>query len=131
MVKPTKGDYNILIFKTPTSCNGCPFLDEYNEYCKADRRHLDKMIKNERPPFCPLKEIYSDPGIVIPEGMCMYPVYDPGNCFNCPINDPWNHCCKVTHTVYTYEQLHGETRLPDCPMQDLYRDPKSGYFRML
>ena len=131
MIAPTKGDYVLLVFKTPIGCGVCPLNDPYNECCKASKKaYLPNTVKDRRPDFCPLKEMYSNESLTLPQGLCMYPMKDPGDCNSCLVNDFWGHCCRVTGTTYTYEQLHSGRRLSNCPMMDLYRD-QAGSFKVM
>ena len=106
--------------------------DIYNDCCKAAKKSYgnSRVVKDRRPDFCPLRELYANDSTTYPTGMAMYPMKDPIDCNSCLVNDFWGHKCKVTGHQYTYEELHSGHRLDSCPMRNLYRD-KFGSFKIM
>ena len=126
---PTKGDYVLLMLEDPIGCGNCPFNDPYNDCCKASKKSYGNKnnIKDRKPDFCPLKPIYTDETVAIPQGLVMYTMRDPIDCNNCMLNDFWGHCCRITGIQYTYEELHSGHRIDSCPMKNLYRNDYGSY----
>lgn len=125
-----KSDYVLLIVDTPKGCGDCVLNDTYNECCKGAKRRYgnSKILKDKRPDFCPLNDIYWDENIaVIPKGKSYFAMIDPKNCNACLVNDIWSHVCKVTGHHYSVGQLNNGRKLGPCPMYELVKNRYGSY----